>query len=423
MIEAQPCRNEGPPLLMSLILHTADWHLGARLIEHERSEEHACFLKWLLEQIAELQPNLLIIAGDVFDSANPPQQALTQYYEFLAAVSRTKTEVLVMGGNHDSALTLNAPRHVLRALKIRVVGAAPEDHGEALLDLGDVVVCAVPYLRERDVRRAAAGQTSAEVAKQMRDGIAQHYRGIFKHACELAQGRPVVATGHLTAVGVHCSESERAIQIGNLGAVSADCFSGFAYLALGHLHRPQSVGGNEHIRYAGSPIPLGFDEADVPKQVLLITTTKSDQVEIRSLPVPCSRRLLRVSCKLDALPARLAEIIPLKNELPPWLEITIEDGAAHPDLDFRARSLLGAAPVAILKILSPRQTEKQEGMDAAFSGRTLAEIKPEEVFAERLRREGIDLNTEDGAALTATFAELLTKMQDEATGALAKIAR
>jgi len=261
---------------MSVILHTADWHLGARLIEHDRAEEHARFLAWLLEQITELQPNLLILAGDVFDSGNPPQQALTQYYEFLAGVSRTKTEVQVVGGNHDSAQTLNAPREVLRALKIRVVGSAPEDHREALLDLGDVVVCAVPYLRERDVRRASAGQTSDEVAAQMREGIAQHYRQIFDHACELAQGRPVVATGHLTAVGVHSSESERSIQIGNLGAVTAECFSGFAYIALGHLHRPQSVGGNDHIRYSGSPIALGFDETDVPKQVLLVTTTKSD---------------------------------------------------------------------------------------------------------------------------------------------------
>jgi exonuclease SbcD len=408
---------------MSRILHTADWHLGARLIEHDRSEEHARFLAWLLEQITEQKPNLLIIAGDVFDSANPPQQALTQYYEFLAGVSRTQTEVLVVGGNHDSALTLNAPRDLLRALKIRVVGSAPEDHREALLDLGDVMVCAVPYLRERDVRRASAGQTSDEVAAQMREGIREHYRQIFDHACSLAQGRPVVATGHLTAVGVHSSESERSIQIGNLGAVTADCFSGFAYIALGHLHRPQSVGGNDHIRYSGSPVALGFDETDAPKQVLLVTTTKSDKIEIRPIPVPCSRRMLRVNCLLDELPARLAAIIPTESELTPWLEITVDDGANHPDLDLRVRSALGTSPAAILKILAPRPTDAQESAEAAFSGRTLAEIKPEEVFAERLRREGIDVTTDEAKALTATFAELLTRMQDEATGTPEEVAR
>jgi exonuclease SbcD len=399
---------------MALILHTADWHLGARLIEHDRSEEHARFLAWLLEQVTELQPKLLIIAGDVFDSANPPQQALAQYYAFLAGVARTPTDVLVLGGNHDSALTLNAPQELLRSLRIRVVGSAPEDHQEALVDLGDVVVCAVPYLRERDVRRASAGQTSDEVAAQMREGITQHYRQIFDHACQMAQGRPVVATGHLTAVGVKSSESERAIQIGNLGAVSVDCFSGFAYIALGHLHRAQSVGGSDHIRYSGSPIALGFDETDVTKHVLLVSTRKSDRIEIRPIPVPCARRMLRVNCRLDDLAARLGEIVPVQGELTPWLEITVEDGAAHPDLDLRVRNALGTCPAVILKLLTPRLPDAQDGADAAFAGRTLAEIKPEEVFAERLRREGIDLASDDAKGLTATFAELLTRMQDEA---------
>ena len=311
---------------MSTILHTADWHLGARLIDLERSEEQARFLDWLLVQIIERKPNLLIIAGDVFDSANPPQQALTQYYQFLAGVSRTQTQVLVVGGNHDSALTLNAPRELLRSLRIQVVGSAPTNHAEALLELQDVVVCAVPYLRERDVRRASAGETSEEVAEQLRDGIALHYRQIFEEACELAQGRPVVATGHLTAVGVENSESERSIQIGNLGAVNADCFSGFAYVALGHIHRPQRVGGLDHIRYSGAPIALGFDEVNLAKQVLWVTTSKSDKIEVASIPVPCFRRLLRVKCSLDALSALLAEIIPIESELAPWLEITVEDG-------------------------------------------------------------------------------------------------
>jgi DNA repair protein SbcD/Mre11 len=408
---------------MSQILHTADWHLGARLIEHDRSEEHARFLTWLLAQITERKPKLLIIAGDIFDSANPPQQALAQYYAFLAGVSRTQTEVLVLGGNHDSALTLNAPSELLRSLRIRVVGAAPLNHEEALMDFGDVVVCAVPYLRERDVRRASAGQTSSEVAAQMREGISQHYRQIFKHACELAQGRPVVATGHLTAVGVHNSESERSIQIGNMGAVTVDCFSGFSYIALGHLHRPQSVGGHDHIRYSGSPIALGFDEADAPKHVILVTTTSHEEIEMLPLPVPCSRRMLRLNCRLDEVAARLREVIPVQNELTPWLEITVEDGATHSDLDLRVRSALGGSNVAILKVLAPRSPDAEGGAGTAFKGRTLEELKPEEVFAERLRREGIDLASDEAKALAGTFAELLTRIQDDLTNTPKEVAR
>jgi hypothetical protein len=103
------------------------------------------------------------------------------------------------------------------------------------------------------------------------------------------------------------------------------------------------------------------------------------------------------------------------DELTPWLEITVEDGATHPDLDLRVRNALGTCPAIILKLLAPRSADAQDGAEAAFSGRTLAEIKPEEVFAERLRREGIDLASDDAKALTATFAELLTRMQDDAT--------
>ena len=401
---------------MALILHTADWHLGARLIDQDRSAEHARFLSWLLEQIAELRPDLLIVAGDVFDSANPPQQALAQYYEFLAGVSRTPTQVLVVGGNHDSALTLNAPRDLLRALKIRVVGSAPEDPREAILDLGDAVVCAVPYLRERDVRRASPGQTSEEVAAQMREGIGQHYRGILDHAAAVAPGRPIVATGHLTAVGALSSESERSIQIGNLGAVGADCFAGFDYVALGHIHRPQSVGGNERVRYSGSPIAMGFDEADAPKQVLLVRADAPDQVAVRPIRVPCSRRMLRLRCRLEELAGQLAGISSVPGELAPWLEITIDDGAQHPDLDSRVRGAFGACPAILLKVLATRPADSGQCAEDVFSGRTLAELKPEEVFAERLRREGLDPASEEAKALTATFGELLTRMQDQACG-------
>lgn len=403
---------------MSLILHTADWHLGARLIEHDRSEEHARFLAWLRAEIAERQPDLLIVAGDVFDSANPPQHALAQYYEFLAGVARTQTQVLVLGGNHDSALTLNAPRDLLRSLHIRVIGSAPEEDSEAILDLGDTVVCAVPYLRERDVRRASAGQTSEEVASQMRDGIAAHYRRIYERASAVARGRPIVATGHLTAVGVETSESERAIQIGNLGAVPVECFAGFAYVALGHIHRPQRVGGSNHVRYSGSPVALGFDEAAVGKQVLLITTasrTQGEPIAITPIPVPCFRRLLRLRCCLEDLPAHLAEIAADADGLAPWLEITVEDGATHPDLDLRVRNALGTYPAAILKVLAPRSPEAQDEAVSAFQGRTLAEIKPEEVFEERLRRNGLDLASDEAKALSLTFAELLTRMHDDAT--------
>jgi exonuclease SbcD len=377
----------------------------------------------LLDQIVQRKPNLLIIAGDVFDSANPSQQSLSQYYDFLSGVSKTRTEVLVLGGNHDSAMALNAPRDLLRSLRIRVVGSAPLDHGEALLDLGDAVVCAVPFLRERDVRRASAGQSFEEVASQIRDGISKHYRAILEKACELAQGRPVIATGHLTAVGVLNSASERAIHIGNLGAVPIDCFSGFAYTALGHIHRSQCVGGLDHIRYSGSPLALGFDETDTAKQLLLVTTGANDQIDVAPIPIPCFRRMLRLRCPLDRLDQTLRDIVLLDNELAPWIELTVEDGTNHPDLDLKVKNALGDSPVRILKLIVPRDLDGSENAAATFQGRMLTEIKPEEVFVERLRREAIDPESDEAKLLIGTFAELLSAMQDEATAALPEEAK
>jgi exonuclease SbcD len=250
----------------------------------------------------------------------------------------------------------------------------------------------------------------------MREGIGQHYRGILDHAAAVAPGRPIVATGHLTAVGALSSESERSIQIGNLGAVGADCFAGFDYVALGHIHRPQSVGGNERVRYSGSPIAMGFDEADAPKQVLLVRADAPDQVAVRPIRVPCSRRMLRLRCRLEELAGQLAGISSVPGELAPWLEITIDDGAQHPDLDSRVRGAFGACPAILLKVLATRPADSGQCAEDVFSGRTLAELKPEEVFAERLRREGLDPASEEAKALTATFGELLTRMQDQACG-------
>lgn len=233
-----------PATPMTRIVHTADWHLGARLMDCERHDEHRAFLDWLLARLVELRPDLLIVAGDIFDVAAPSQEALKLYYTFLSRLAGTvKCQTLILGGNHDSPATLHAPRDVLRALNVRVVASPPADLGEAVLEFDQVVVCAVPYLKERDVRTASPGQSADEVAAAIRAGIRKHYRSIFTAAQAKAAGRLIVGTGHLTAVGSAISPSERTIHIGNLGAIEAACFDGFAYTALGHIHRPQSVGG------------------------------------------------------------------------------------------------------------------------------------------------------------------------------------
>lgn len=398
------------------ILHTADWHLGARLVNHDREEEHEFFLNWLLEQIHHKNVDLLIVAGDIFDSANPPQSALTQYYRFLAALSaKQNCATVIIAGNHDSPAVMNAPKPLLRSMRIFVHGAAESDIPLAVHEFPDAVVCAVPYLREKDVRTAAAGESHEEVVSAIREGIKAYYQKLRTVASPLAAGRPLVATGHLTAIGVMGASSERAIQIGNLGAVGAECFEGFDYVALGHIHRPQRVGGRNHIRYSGSPLPLAFDETTCPKQVVLITTNRGEPVQIEEIPVPTWRNLTSVECDLINLLPALRQVAAKSDSLRTWVEIRITDAVPPTEMETQVSQAAANAGVEVLKVV--RSIGESSPVDSPLAGRQLHETSPEEVFLERLRRAGVDDGSPDHVELLGTFRELMSWMANQEAAA------
>ena len=397
---------------MTRIVHTADWHLGARLIDHDRLPEQKAFLDWLLLQLVELRPDLLIVAGDIFDVASPPQEALNLYYTFLSRLTAVGCRTLILGGNHDSPATLQAPRDVLRAIAVKVVASPPTELADALLELDHVLVCAIPYLRERDVRTATAGQSADEVAAAIRQGITDYYRRVFAFADAVARGRPIIGTGHLTTLGSSSSSSERTIHIGNLGAIDARCFDGFAYTALGHIHRPQSVGGNDLVRYAGSPIPLSFDEVDLAKEIRVLDLHGGALTQ-RAIPVPLFRPLLR----LTTTAATIAADLTLHQSAPgdalvPWVELTVSDCRSHPDIARQVREATKTLRLEVLKVLPPPQVAGGTVTDEAAPSKSLNDLRPEEVFAERLSRSAIDPTSPEGQALVATFAELMSGLHD-----------
>ncbi len=396
------------------ILHTADWHLGARLVDHDRSAEHQLWLDHLLTLIQSHAIDLLVVAGDVFDSANPPQSALAQYYGFLTQLSTTGCAALIVGGNHDSPATLDAPRGLLQALRITVQGAAVSDPAAAVIAYPDAVLCAVPFLRERDVRSAQAGQTHEEVVSAMREGIRSYYQNVLAAAQAIAGERPIIATGHLTAIGVTSASSERQIHIGNLAAVGADCFAGFAYTALGHIHRPQNVGGRETIRYSGSPIFLAFDEAATAKQVLVIDPQPGSAVNIQVLPLPVFRPLLTLSCAAENILSTLVKAVaetPVAP-LPAWVELTITDPLPPADLEVAVRAAATVAGVQVLKIVRP--TAPALPNSSILAGRVLSETTPTEILAEKLRMDGIAADSAEHQEILQTFTLLLNRMEEAA---------
>ena len=254
------------------ILHTADWHIGQRLHERSRLDEHAQFLDWLLETIQECKVDLLLVSGDIFDTSLPSAEAANLYYRFLYRLfNETDVYTVITAGNHDSARHLEAPREFLKMGRIHVVGLAAEAQACVFSfppDDPQVTVAAVPYLSETELPYLSY-ETEIEKSERYRERLKSFYADCV--ACMPAE-LPKILMGHLFVQGGRETDSERNIQIGGATASHASDFpDGVNYVALGHLHRPQTIRGADYpIRYSGSPIPLRFNEANYSKQIYLL---------------------------------------------------------------------------------------------------------------------------------------------------------
>ena len=273
---------------MLTLLHTSDWHLGRRLYGKPRYDEFKQFLDWQLQTLREQKVDVLLIAGDIFDTTTPSNQAQNLYYDFLSQVCHTDCRhVIIVAGNHDSASFLEAPKQLLKAFNIHIIGSmtdTPTDEVITLLDKAgqpELIVMAVPYLRDRDVRTVGHGERLDDKERKLAQGIKAHYAQIADIAiaqqaqlqAKYKRSIPIVATGHLFTVGGQTMEGDgvRDLYVGSLGSIGAEIFHPqIDYVALGHLHIPQVVGGQPHIRYAGSPIAMGFGESRQQKQVHLL---------------------------------------------------------------------------------------------------------------------------------------------------------
>ena len=326
------------------IIHTADWHLGQSFFGYDRQPEHTAFLKWLAETVADRQIDVLLIAGDVFDVANPSASAQRQFYHFLKEINLANPglQVVVVAGNHDSAARLEAPNPLLEELGIAVVGvvkrneAGEIDFNSLLLPLrhrdGSVqAYCmAVPFLRQGDYPPTDQKDQNTYVA-----GVERMYRGLYEFAMEKAGTElPLVAMGHLHVLGAELSDDDRSERVimGGLESVTSDSFPReLAYTALGHIHKAQKVGGREEVRYSGSPLPMSFSETNYRHQVVLVTLDGRTPASIEPLIIPQTVALMRVP-KVPVPPAQVLEALralPDKLEtdsacaLAPFLEVRV----------------------------------------------------------------------------------------------------
>lgn len=398
------------------ILHTSDWHLGHLLYQQKRDEEHRMFLEWLLELIRIERVELLLVAGDIFDTGFPSNYALEMYYSFLARCGAAGCrQIVIVGGNHDSPATLSAPGQVLRALRVTVVGAIDQERPEQSLITAEdadgtprAIICAVPYLRDRD----AYMPKPAESADQRMSGIVEGTACWYRRMADLALERrgqlgqialPIILTGHLFAQGGLKSGSEREIYVGDLGTFPAARFpSEAAYIALGHLHRPQAVRGLEHVRYSGAPVPCSFDEAGQEKQVLIFDTSAPS--DILPVKVPVFRKLVKITGDIVQIEAALREIP--EGTPTTWVEVVYTGDSLLPDLQEQVDAIAGGLP---FQVVACRRERSETARNGDLPLIAIHEITPEEVFA--LRVAEARLNEHDAALVQEAFQEILFQVR------------
>jgi exonuclease SbcD len=375
------------------LIHTADWHLGHKLHDVDRRAEHEAFLQWLIETVRSQQADALLVCGDNFDTANPSAESQKLWYGFLARCRRENPnlDMVIIGGNHDAAGRLDAPDSLLQEFGVQVVGGLPRAGRDVVLDdvlkpitdrRGKVAawVAGVPFLRSPDL-------PAVDGEDPLVEGVAHIYKTVIDEARARAAGKcAVVAMGHLYLSGTRLSElSERKVLGGNQHALPANIFpEDLAYVALGHLHLAQHV-ARENMRYSGSPIPLSIAERTYPHQVMAVELDGADFVSCEAIPVPRTRRLLRIPDS-GALPVsdliQALEALPdgdkHKGE-PPLLEVAAHLGQPDPGLRHQVEQSLEGKHVRLVALTVERTGHGMALADQAhLSG--LSDVQPEQVF-------------------------------------------
>jgi DNA repair protein SbcD/Mre11 len=441
------------------ILHTSDWHIGRTLYDRKRYDEFEKFFTWLLNTLESENIDVLLIAGDIFDNGTPSNKAQELYYKFLCNVNKTKCQhIVIIGGNHDSASFLNAPQSILKSLDVHVVGAISDNLEDEIIildilktpntdleritnnipspEISKLIICAVPYLRDKDIRTVNAGESLEDKAQNLIQGIKEHYSAVAELALKKrdeiykeSMGKkpayiPIIGTGHLFAAGGIAGDGVRDLYVGSLAYVNIEAFPKcFDYVALGHLHIAQSLGGTEHIRYSGSPIPMGFGEAKQIKKLITVDFPENKpenhihqepclagspvKPSINEVSIPNFQMLERISGNLDHITQKIKEL--KTNHSNAWLEIEYTGSEIIPDLKIRLDEAILESHLEIRRIKNKRISENI--IESRFSQENLKDLNPNEVFDKCLEINKVE--EADRILLKASYQEILNSILEE----------
>jgi exonuclease SbcD len=380
----------------------------------ERYDEHRQFIEWLLDAIRENKVDVLVIAGDIFDTASPSNTSLKMYYNFLVDVRNSGCScVIVTGGNHDSAGVLEAPKEILSAIDVKVVGRACENINDEVFVINKqgapiAIICAVPFLRERDISRYTEGETYASRSARIAECVSKHYADVAEIAerkrVELNADIPIIATGHLSIAGGRRIENDgvRETYIGTIEFLSADIFSPiFDYVALGHFHIASSIADN--IRYCGSPIAMGFGEVLQSKSVEIIDF---EAKTICQLPIPVFQKMESICGNSSDISSRIAEL--RANGESVWVEIVYDGNELLPDLTKWINEQVRDTNIDVLKSSTRRDIDS---LADANIEKKLDELNETEVFDILLRKK--DVPSEQHEELKEMYMEIIYSINNE----------
>ena len=411
------------------IIHTSDWHLGQYFMGKSRQAEHQQFLQWLIDTAVQQDVQAIIVAGDIFDTGSPPSYARQLYNQFIVELQHTGIHLIILGGNHDSVATLGESKELLACLNTHVIPGALADINDQVIALSNAehepqaIVCAIPYLRPRDILQSEAGQSGSEKQQSLQQAISDHYQSIFALAkikqadIKKASGHlvPIIATGHLTTVGAKSSESVRDIYIGSLEAFPSSAFPAADYIALGHIHRPQLVGGSEHIRYCGSPIPLSFDELNNAKTILLVEFNNDQFIAAKPKEVPRFQPMHLIKGDLDTIAAEIKTLAAQYDaSQTAWLDIEVSTQDYLNDLHQRIQTLVEDLPLEVL--LLRRERKQRLHSIESQTQETLQELTPKQVFEKRLALQNWEEDSQAAkkVRITLAFDEVLDALTNAA---------
>lgn len=432
------------------ILHTSDWHLGQHFMGKSRRDEHRAFIDWLLALVDKEDIDAVIVAGDIFDTGSPPSYAREMYHQLVLDMKARACQLVIVAGNHDSVSMLNESKSLLSYLDTQVSSQANlddiESHVIPLMNKqGEIAawVCAVPYLRPKDVMKSLSGQSEQD--KKM--GLLQHISNFYQQVYLLAREKnktlkmpvPIIGTGHLTAMGGQVSESVRDLYVGTLEALPTSVFPAFDYLALGHIHRAQAITKDGRFRYSGSPIPLSFDELGREKTLVILDTDlfvkepeeeelpvmgdlfasepEENKIElIQLVNIPMFQPMASLKGSLNEVTKQLNEqgfVKGLESGQTLWLEVTIIADDYLSDVQKRIMEVIDDKPIELLRVMRKSALEKKT--DAFESRQTLSELTVGDVFEKSLQAN-LDIEQEEAKTLRKLFHVCLAEMEESQNG-------